>query len=331
MKITFFETKPEDQTILQSLLPDLDLNFTPDILSKETTTQAVDSEVISVFVGSKVDRPVIDALPKLKAILTRSTGFDHIDSEYARQKGIVVCNVAGYGATCVAEFTFGLILSLSRKIVQANRKLRETDEFSFEHLQGFDLHGKILGIIGTGRIGQNVARLAVAFGMKILAFDVHPNDELAKFCQYVSLDSLLQQSDVITVHVPYGPTTHHLLNQDKLKLIKPGTVMVNTSRGEIIETEALMEALNDGRLAGAGLDVLEGEHELKEELQLLADPISSVADFKKLYEGHHLIHLPQVVVTPHMAFYSKEAIAEILQTTAENLKKFLTGKPQNVV
>ena len=317
MKITFFETKLEDQTILQSLLPDLEVSYSPAVLSVDSASQAAGSEIISVFVGSQVNRETIDALPNLKAILTRSTGYDHIDIEHAKQKGITVCNVAGYGSVCVAEFAFGLILAVSRRITEANRRLRQTNEFSFDHLQGFDLHGKTLGVVGTGRIGQNVIRIAQAFGMTIVAFDLHPNPELAKICQYVSLDELLKQADVITIHLPYSKETRHLINAENLKLVKPSAILVNTARGEIVETEALTAALIENRLAGVGLDVLEAESGLKKDKNLVAN--------------HPLMKLDQVVVTPHMAFYTQEAVLQIFQTTAQNLKQFMAGKPENLV
>ncbi|MEO8065443.1 MAG: NAD(P)-dependent oxidoreductase [Candidatus Doudnabacteria bacterium] len=331
MKISFFETKEEYQKVLQPLLPDMTVEYSTEPLSPKNVANFKDSEAIAIFVGSKIDKNIIDSLPKLKAIMTMSTGYDHIDTKYAKQKGIAVCNVAGYGSVCVAEFAFGLILSLSRKITQANRHLRDTNEFSFENLQGFDLNGKILGIIGTGRIGQHVAQIANAFGMKILGFDAKPNPALAEKFQYVSLDELLKQSDVITIHVPYLPSTHHLINKDNLRFVKKGAILVNTARGEIIETEALVAVLTEGRLAGAGLDVLEGEHEMKDELHILANPASTVADFRKLYVNHMLIDFPQVIVTPHMAFYSREALNEIMVTTAENIKSFLQGTPKNLV
>lgn len=333
MKIVIFETTPEDQAGLAPMLTGQAVTFVTEKLSLDSVELAKDAEVVSVFVNSEVRKDVIDALPNLKCINTRSTGFDHVEVAYAESKGISVCYVPSYGSHTVAEFAFGLILTLSRKIFDAHHQLREGGNFNLAKLKGFDLFGKTIGIIGTGRIGQNVVKIAHGFGMKILAFDLFPKEELAQEIgfKYVSLDDLLKNSDVVTVHVPYTKETFHLLNSGNLMNIKPGAILINTARGEIIETEALLACLKSGLISGAGLDVLEGERELKDEMKLLTDPKSHIEHMRQLVEDHILMDMDNVIVTPHSAFYTEEAKREILQTSADGMLGFINGKPGNLV
>lgn len=333
MKIIVFETTPEDQAGLEPMLAGQDVAFVPDRLTLDTAPLASEAEVVSVFVNSEVRKEVIDSLPRLKCINTRSTGFDHIDVEYAQSKGINVCYVPSYGSHTVAEFAFGLILTLSRKLFDAHHQLREGASFNLSKLKGFDLFGKTIGIVGTGRIGQNVVKIAHGFGMNILAFDLFPKEDLAKEFgfKYVPLEELLAESDVVTIHVPYTKETFHLLNSDNLMRIKPGAILVNTARGEIIETEALLACLKSGLISAAGLDVLEGERELKDEMHLLTDPKSHIDHMKQLVEDHILMDMDNVIVTPHSAFYTEEAKREILQTSAEGIIGYIQGQPKNTV
>jgi D-lactate dehydrogenase len=267
----------------------------------------------------------------LKLITTRSTGFDHIDLEKCKKQGITVCNVPSYGENTVAEHTFALILSLSRNMCKACIR-RFEQNFSIEGLEGFDLKGKTIGVIGTGQIGLHVIRIAKGFGMNVLAYDVRQNKLLSEVLgfEYVALEDLLARSDVITLHVPYMKATHHLMNKDTFKLVKKGAILINTARGSIVDTEALIEALDNKILAGAGLDVFEGEEVIKEEKQLLYDP-KNLEVLNSLVKDHILLSKDNVVFTPHIAFYSKEALERILETTVENIVAFVSGKPQNVV
>ncbi len=326
MKITFFEVPESEQTFFKDALVGMDLVFTDQKLDEENISLAQDAEIISVFVNSVVNQKVIDALPSLKFIATRSTGFDHVDVAYAMSRGIQVSNVPGYGSRTVAEFAFALLLNLSRKVHMANEQLREEGDFSIFPYRGFDLFGKTLGVIGTGRIGKNAIEIAKGFGMQVFAYDLHPDENFAKEkdVTYASLDEVLKQSDVLTLHAPYNKENHHLLNKEKFSLMKKGVYIINTARGELIETDALVSALGDGLVAGAGLDVLEGERALKEEIEIVADPVKrdSIKDYRTLFENHVLIDLPNVIVTPHIAFYSKEAEMEILKTTVENINSY---------
>jgi len=303
---------------------------------------------LSIFICSEIDKEIIDSLPNLKLITTRSTGYDHIDCEYCRSKGIVVCNVPEYGTKTVAEWTIGLMLNLMRKIYYAIDQIKESESFDLKNLRGEELYGKTLGVIGTGKIGKEVIKLAKAFGMNMLAYDAFPDENFAKEYNvtYLTLEELLKNSDVITIHVNLNPSTYHLINKENIKFIKPGAYLINTARGGIVETEALLYGLKEGILKGVALDVLEEETEIKEELELLVKYTTTdkrgsntdergLDDLKEtaftLWQNHILMKMPNVLITPHNAFNSKEAIERILMTTNENIKKFLEGNPVNLV
>ncbi|MCL5784197.1 MAG: NAD(P)-binding domain-containing protein [Patescibacteria group bacterium] len=334
MKIAFFEiNEQEKKDYFSQNLTGHEVGFFEQALGENFVPNHTDFEVISIFVGSKINQTVIDAFPNLKAIVVRATGFDNVDLAYTKSKNILVCNVPAYGSNTVAEFTFGLILSLSRKIPQASYRLKVSEEFSFEGLRGFDLNGKTLGVIGTGKIGSNVIKIAKGFNMAVLAYDPHQNEELTKTLSfnYVTLEELLKNSDIVTIHVPLMEQTHHLINKDNLPLMKKGSLLINTSRGGIVDTDALSKALMQEQLGGAALDVLEEEGDLKEEIELLVADKIPLEDYKKVIEDHVLIHLPNVIITPHMAFYTKEAEFSIMETTVKNIKSALADTPENVV
>lgn len=290
-------------------------------------------EILSVFVSSSVGASVFDQFPNLKYVITRSTGFDHIDTVEAKKRGIVVSNVPVYGTVTVAEFTFALLLAVSRKIFPAYDQILEQNNFEKEGLRGFDLNGKVLGVIGTGNIGKQVIKIANGFGMKIIAFDHHCDDDLAQVnnFKYVELDELLQQADVITLHIPYNSGTHHLLNQESFEKMKKGVVLINTSRGGIIETGALVKALQAGKVSGAGLDVLETEIYMGKELDLLKLEDSSEEDVDTVLHNQYLIEHPNVIITPHNAFNTQEALERIFDETAESIKSFARGEIKNEV
>ncbi len=327
MKITFFETPKHEEDLLKDLLKDHELVFTEEKLSLENITLALDSEIISVFINSVLNQEILSKLPKLKYITTRSTGYDHIDINFAHSMGIEVSNVPAYGSSTVAEFAFALLLNLSRKIHLANEKLKEDADFSIYNFRGFDLYGKTIGIIGTGKIGKNMARMARGFNMKVIAYDLYPDLEFAKNndITYKTFDEVIRESHVISLHAPYNKDNHHLINKEKISMMQKGIYLINTARGELIDTDALIWGLEEGIIAGAGLDVLEGERELKEELEILASEQrrEKVNDYKTLFEDRVLINHKDVIVTPHIAFYSLEAEAEILNTTMNNINSFI--------
>lgn len=290
------------------------------------------AEALCVFIDSHLGEAELSRFPALKLIATRSTGFDHIDLAATKARGITVVNVPSYGENTVAEFAFALLLSLSRRIPEAEARVR-SGAFSPNGLRGFDLAGKILGVVGCGHIGMHMIRMANGFGMKILGFDVHPDPEIARANNftYVSLPDLLAQSDIISLHVPYNPHTHHLINKENVGMIKKDSYLINTSRGAVIETDALVQALRDGTLVGAGLDVLEEEGDLNDEMQLLTQPHPNEDALKTTLENHYLIEHPRVIVTPHLAFNTAEALIRILDTTVENIQNFAAEAPTNIV
>lgn len=292
---------------------------------------AASCQILSVFIYSRLSADVLSQLPHLVLIATRSTGYDHIDLDYCRARGIKVCNVPSYGENTVAEHTFGLILSLSRNIHRAYLRTSRGN-YSLEGLSGFDLKGKAIGVVGTGHIGFHVIRMAKGFGMHVLATDIREQPFLAEVLDftYVLLTRLLQESDIISLHAPYNASTHHLINRQNIGLIKRGAILINTARGGLIETAALVEALDKGILGGAGLDVLEGEHLIKEEWQLLASD-EPVETLRTLLSNHILQNRENVVITPHIAFDSREALLRILDTTVANILHFLQGAPENLV
>jgi len=331
MKIAFFEVEDWEEEYLKGKLSGHQLKFSNEKLSLENAAQIKDFDALSVFIYSKIDEQIIQAIPNLKLVTTRSTGFDHIDIDVCKKRGITVCNVPSYGENTVAEHTFALILSLSRNMCKACIRRFEQD-FSIEGLEGFDLKGKTIGVVGTGQIGLHVIRIAKGFGMNVVAYDVRQNKLLSEVLEfeYVTLEDLLARSDVITLHVPHMKATHHLMNKDTFKLVKKGAILINTARGSIVDTEALIDALDKKILAGAGLDVFEGEEVIKEEKQLLYEP-KNLEVLASLVKDHILLSKDNVVFTPHIAFYSKEALERILETTVENIAAFVSGKPQNVV
>ncbi|MBT6034476.1 MAG: hydroxyacid dehydrogenase, partial [Candidatus Jacksonbacteria bacterium] len=245
---------------------------------------------------------------------------------------IAVSNVPTYGENTVAEHTFALILSLSRKIFQSYER---TEKFTFDTdgLRGFDLKDKTLGIIGCGNIGKHVARMAQGFEMNVVIADPYIKNTAVKklHAKTVPLSKLLATSDIITLHAPYSPKTHHLLNKKNIKTIKKGAFLINTSRGGLVDTSALVWALNKKILAGAGLDVLEEECVVKEESQILSKNWPKECNLQTVLENHMLVKRDDVIITPHNAFNSTEALERILHTTIENIQAFLKGRPQNRV
>ncbi len=332
MKIAFFEIKDWEKKYIKNKLKGNKLKFFKEPLNAENVKEIRNFDIVSVFIYSKINKKMISKLPKLKLITTRSTGFDHIDLKECKKKNIVVCNVPFYGENTVAEHTFALILSISRNIHKAYVRTMRGD-YSIEGLKGFDIKGKTLGVIGAGHIGLNVIKIARGFGMNVLAFDLHHDDFISEVLgfKYVPLDYLLKKSDIITIHVPYNKYTHHLINKKTIKLIKKGAILINTSRGGVVDTEALIEALDKKILSGVGLDVLEGEELIKEEKQLLHEKEKIKKLSEIIVKDYNILNRDNVVFTPHIAFYSQEALERILKTTIQNIISFSQNKYQNVV
>ncbi len=330
MKIVFFETQEWEREILQSQFPDCVM--TSDKLNEETVSSYQDAQIVSCFISSRINSSVIDQLPQLVYIATRSTGYDHIDIAHAKTKNIAVSNVPEYGSDTVAEHTFGLILSLTRKIYQSVNQSK-TLNFAHDQIRGVDLAHKTIGIIGVGKIGHRVARIAHGFKMNILATSRSQRQDLIdKYqIQYVSLEELLAQSDIISLNLALTPQTKHTINIDNIHLCKKGSYLINTARGGLVETAAVMKGLEQNIFAGVGLDVLEEENELGEEAAILTKDYQNKVDLKTLVMNHLLINHPRVLITPHNAFNSREALMRIVQTTIGNIQSFVSGAPVNTL
>ncbi len=327
MKIAFFETKDWEEKILRKELKNHDLLFIKEPLNDKNAHLARDCGIVSVFVYSKVDDE-LKQLPNLKLITTRSTGFDHINLEECQKKGIIVCNVPVYAEHSVAEHSFALLLAISRNITKAYTRIHRNN-YSIEGLQGFDLNGKIIGVVGTGHIGMHVIRMARGFEMNVLAYSRNRNIEMSRRLgfRYVGLNELLKKSDIITIHLPLTNETKHMIDKKAIDKMKKGVIIINTARGEIIDTKALLSGINNGWVSAVGLDVLEGEELIKKGNHQRLDP----KHFKLLAEDHKLLNNEKVIFTPHIAFFSKESSHNLILTTIDNIKSFIKGKTKNCV
>lgn len=320
MKIHYFSGEEWEEGYVKERLPNEEITFHEGSLASFPDLSDPDAEVLCIFIDSHIGEEELRRFPALSLIATRSTGFDHIDLASAKTRGVAVANVPFYGENTVAEFAFALLLALSRRVIDADERVRETGTFSPNGLRGFDLSGKTLGVVGTGHIGAHIIKIAQGFGMKIIGFDAYPNAELSHTLNfhYVTLEELLAISDIVTLHVPYNEHTHHLINKENAGKFKKGSYLINTSRGAVVETGALVEALKNETIAGAGLDVLENE-----------DGLATKTEMSE--ENHYLIEHPRVIVTPHLAFNTTEAVERILNTIIENIKSFASGSPTNIV
>lgn len=324
MIIAVFDTKPWERSIITKELKGQTLNFFAEPIQKVPLAKYKKANIISGFITSNINKHLIENIPDLKLIATRSTGFDHIDLKTAAKHRIKVANVPSYGENTVAEHAFALILDLSRNIHSAYLRTKKND-FSIKGLMGFDLAGKTIGVIGCGHIGKHVVRIARGFGMKVLVFDKHTKTPYS-----TSLKNLLQHSDVITLHLPGCKETNNTINKKNIGYIKKGALLINTARGSLVKTDVLIEALNKGILRGVGIDVIEDEDLLREEHHLITRQRKGKA-ISQLVNEHKLLLRPNVIYTPHIAFYSQEAVDRITRTTIANIKSFLKGKLQNEV
>lgn len=333
MKILAFETEEWEHRACLALQPDHHVICLREELNADTAVDHADAQAISPFVNSRIDSTVLSRFPALQLVATRSTGYDHIDMAYCAAHGITVCNVPDYGDNTVAEHAFALLLSLVRHIVDGVERTRRGN-FSVSDLRGIDLHGKTFGVIGTGRIGRCALRIARGFGMNAIACDLNPDHEAAERIgfRYVDFSELLSAADVISLHVPASPATRHLLSDAEFARMKSSAVLVNTARGNLIDTEALVRALADGRLGGAALDVLPEEPLIREEAAIFRSGMSEKPhDLKALVANHVLLSFPNVLVTPHIAYNTDGALRRIIDTTIGNIQAFASGAPQNVV
>jgi len=330
VNILYLYKEDWEKDYIQGKLGDNNLEFAKSFeeVSEEKLNQ---TEIVSVFVSHQCKEAELNKLPSLKLIATRSTGFDYVDIPVARARGVEVVYVPSYGENTVAEFAFALLLALSRKIPEAHEQITETGSFVQGALRGFDLVGKTIGVIGTGRIGTNSIKIAKGFGMKILAYDPFPKQGLDTELEfrYVGFEELLSQSDVITLHALLNDNTRHMINENSINHIKNGAVLINTARGALVQTSALVKALEMGIISAAGLDVLEEEGDMSDEMKLLSDPHPKLEELKNVLANNYLISHPRVIVTPHIAFNTQEAVERILDTTIDNILSFASGQIKN--
>lgn len=322
MDVAVFSTKPHDEQSLTKARGDDDrirLHFLEPRLTQETAALAAGHEAVCVFVNDDLSAEVLRTLAAsgVRFAALRSAGYNHVDLRASASEGIRVARVPAYSPYAVAEHALGLILTLNRRIHRAHNRVREGN-FSLDGLIGFDLHGKTMGIVGTGTIGTVFARIASGFGMRLLATDPRPNpDALEVGARYVDLDELLAGADVISLFAPLTEATHHMIDAAAIERMKPGVMVVNTSRGALIDTKAVIDGLKSGRIGALGLDVYEEEGPLFFEdrsTSVIADDVFS-----------RLLTFPNVIITGHQAFFTAEAVAGIAETTIRNLLAFATG------
>jgi len=337
IKAVFFDAKETDKNFLKKNKPEncefVYIQAPLHIGLEENLEQIKDAEILSVFTGSTVSADLLKKFDNLKLITTRSTGYNNVNLEYCAKNGINVSNVPKYGDVTVAEFTFALLLNVIRKVNLAYTELRQ-GKINLENYTGHDLAGKTIGLIGTGAIGAYTAKIAYGFGMKILTYDPFPNEELKEKLgvEYVELDRMYRESDIISLHAPSIKENFHLVDAKAFSQMKDEVIIINTARGEIMDTNALYNALKSGKVAGAGLDVLECEEIIANE-ELFLSKIDCVKKecLEKTLINHKLIDMPNVIITPHIAFDTAEAVYRILQTAIDNINGYLQGNIINRV
>ena len=325
MKVAVFSAKPYDQVSFEQTNAAYghDFTFLEARLTPATASLAheAEAEAVCVFINDEVNRTVLEKLAKLsiRLVALRCAGFNNVDVAAARELGVTVVRVPAYSPYAVAEHAVGLILMLNRRLYRAYNRVRD-DNFALNGLLGFDLHGKTVGIVGTGKIGQCFAQIMKGFGCRLLAYDVDPNQTCLDLgVTYVDLPDLFAQSDVISLHCPLLPATHHLINDDTIQQMKPGVMLINTSRGALMDTKAVIEGIKVGQIGYLGTDVYEEEEELF--FEDLSDTIIQDDTFQLLQS------FSNVVITAHQAFFTQEALRNIADTTLANISTFAAGEP----
>ena len=327
MRILLFSSQTYDRESFETARADaaIDLHFQPARLTLETVALADQYPVVCAFINDDLSAPVLERLAKggTRLIALRSAGFNHVDLPAAKRLGIEVVRVPAYSPHAVAEHAVALILSLNRHLHRAYNRTRDGD-FTLHGLTGFDLVGKTVGVVGTGQIGATFARIMAGFGCQLLAYDPHPNPQVeALGANYLPLDQLLEQAQIISLHCPLNEHTRHLINLESLYRMQRGAMLINTGRGALVDTPALIQALKSGHLGYLGLDVYEEEAQLffedRSDLPLQDDVLARLLTF------------PNVIVTAHQAFLTREALGAIARTTLDNIARWASGNPQNVV
>lgn len=302
-----------------------DLTFLDVQLSSHTAALSAGAEAVCIFVNDHCHAGILSILAEqgVKLVALRCAGFNHVDLHTAEKLGITVVRVPAYSPYAVAEHAVALVLTLNRKTHKAYNRVREQN-FSLNGLMGFDLHGKTVGVVGTGHIGRVFCQIMLGFGCRVLASDMFPDDQLtAAGVQYASLPDVLSASDIISLHCPLNDTTRHLINVESLSLMKRGVMLINTSRGGLIDTHAAIQALKSGQLGSLGIDVYEQEEKL-----FFRDLSSDIIQDDMI---QRLMSFPNVLITAHQAFFTREALTQIAHITLGNVQQFLAGQPVNVV
>jgi len=333
MRVVLFEAEDWEKKACARLMRQHDVRCTTVPLNITTVGEFKDAEVISPFVASRLDAGIIHRLPELKLIATRSAGYDHIDLAACRQHGVAIANVPDYGDATVAEHAFALLLALARNIVESVALTRRGG-FSMAGTRGLELRDKVIAVVGTGRIGRRTIEIARGFGMRVVAFDQIQDAAAATRWgfTYGPLDAVLAQADVVTLHVPSSPTTAGLIGARQFEAMKEGAILINTARGNVVDTEALVLALASGKLRAAGLDVLPQEPLIREEAEIFRQDMTvDAVDLKALVANHVLLRFPNVLVTPHNAYNTDAALRRIIDTTLANVEGFAAGRPVNLV
>ncbi len=328
MKILFYDTKPYDRESFEKALPDyseITVDFVKTDISRYTVNLASGYDAVCVFVASDVNEQIVSALAALgvKLILLRCAGYNNVSLTAAREKGITVMRVPDYSPSAVAEHALALAFAVNRKIHKAYIKVRENN-FSLVGLTGQNFKGKTAGIVGTGKIGAEMARCCHGIGMEVIAYDIRKNSDLP-FAEYVSMEELFHRSDLISLHCPLTRDTYHMIDLAAIEQMKPGVILVNTSRGALISTEDLIQGIRSLKFAGVGLDVYEEEDENvfeNRENEILENSVTA-----------RLLSFPNVIVTSHQGFLTDEALDAICDTTLKNAQSFMKGNPikENIV
>ena len=313
MDVAFFSTKPYEQAVFELDNTDHTIHYFEPHLTKDTAKLADAHQAVCVFVNDTVDKSTLEKLASLgvKFIALRCAGFNNVDLQAAQTLGLKVVRVPAYSPAAVAEHAIALMMDLNRQIHRAHNRVREGN-FSLNGLMGFDMKGKTVGVVGTGKIGQSIIPILKGFGCQVLAYDVYPNQEAKQLgAEYVEQAELFKRSDIISFHCPLVPQTHHLVNPDTIQQMKPGVMLINTSRGGLIDTKALIEGLKSRQIGSVGLDVYE------EEDNLFFEDLSNTVIADDVFS--RLLTFPNVLITGHQAFLTREALGNIAETTLSNL------------
>jgi len=322
MKITFFSTKPYDKESFnkQNQQFGFELDYYDTHLGPHIINAVEKTDVVCVFVNDKVNAPVIEALAKkgVKVIALRCAGYNNVDLTAAKTNRIKVCRVPAYSPEAVAEHAVAMLLTLNRKTHKAYNRVREQN-FSLNGLLGFDVHKKTVGVIGTGNIGRAFCKIMLGFGCHVVAYDIAVNKELeALGVSFLTLSEILSQSDIISLHCPLNDQTHHIINSTSIAAMKNGVMLINTSRGGLIDTKAVIDALKSKQIGYLGIDVYEQEEKL-----FFRDLSANIIEDDTI---QRLMSFPNVLVTAHQAFFTMEALQQIADVTLNNIKGLMEGK-----